>query len=59
MRYFGERQVNRRWTMSDSKVTGRLAAHWVPVVDARGRTRMEMQWVDLSARPIQHVTHAA
>ncbi len=32
--------------MSDSKVASRLELRWFPVVDERGRTRMQALWVD-------------
>lgn len=49
--------------MADTEMTPRLQLHWVPVVDARGRTHMEMRWLapatpePRDAGP--HVTHAA
>lgn len=30
--------------MKESKVSKRLTLHWVPVVDAKGRTRLEAVW---------------
>jgi hypothetical protein len=42
--------------MKESKVSAELTMRWVPVVDARGRTRMEAVWV--TPRAMQ-TTHAA
>jgi hypothetical protein len=45
--------------MSDAKMANRLELRWLPVVDERGRTRMEAQWIDVT-RPVEpRVTHAA
>lgn len=50
--------------MHDEKASGELQMRWVPVVDERGRTRMETCWVLLGAAlpatvPAPQVTHAA
>ena len=44
--------------MKESKMTEKLAMHWVPVVDARGRTHMEAVWYTPRAG-VHHTTHAA
>jgi len=43
----------------DSKVTARLELRWRPVVDQRGRTRLEAYWVDASEPVRPRVTYAA
>ncbi len=45
--------------MSDSKVASRLELRWFPVVDERGRTRMQATWVDVAEVARPRVTHAA
>ncbi|MEJ7833193.1 MAG: hypothetical protein WKF79_09780 [Nocardioides sp.] len=49
--------------MHDEKTSGELLMRWVPVVDERGRTRMETCWVLLggpvTAPVAASVTHAA
>ncbi len=45
--------------MSDSKVASKLELRWFPVVDERGRTRMEALWVDAAEAARPRVTHAA
>lgn len=43
--------------MKDSQVSKQLTLHWVPVVDADGRTRLEAVW---TTEVPAHVTpHAA
>ncbi len=45
--------------MSDTKMANKLELRWLPVVDERGRTRMEAQWVDTAESVKPGVTHAA
>lgn len=48
--------------MQESKVSRELTMRWVPVVDALGRTRMEMRWnvaEGSAAATPNTVTHAA
>ena len=45
--------------MSDTKMASRLELRWLPVVDERGRTRMEAHWVDVAESVKPRVTHAA
>ncbi|MGZ4451984.1 MAG: hypothetical protein ACXVD1_03475 [Nocardioides sp.] len=42
--------------MKESKVSKQLVLHWVPVVDAQGRTHMEAVW---TTGPVVHTAHAA
>jgi hypothetical protein len=44
--------------MKESTVTRQLAMHWIPVVDADGRTRMEAQWY-VVGEAAAHAPHAA
>ena len=55
----GEHNMNRRCPVSDSKVASKLVLRWFPVVDERGRTRMESLWVDAAEAARPRVTHAA
>ena len=45
--------------MSNSKMANQLELRWVPVVDERGRTRMQAHWVDAAESVKPRVTHAA
>ena len=45
--------------MSDTKMANRLELRWFPVLDERGRTRMQARWVDASEAARPRVTHAA
>ena len=45
--------------MSDSKMANKLELRWLPVVDTRGRTRMESHWVNVAEAARPRVTHAA
>jgi hypothetical protein len=51
--------MNRRRLVSDTKMTATLELRWRPVVDQRGRVRMEACWVDASEPARPRVTHAA
>ncbi|MGZ4453617.1 hypothetical protein [Nocardioides nematodiphilus] len=42
--------------MKESKVSKQLTLHWVPVVDAQGRTHMEAVW---TTDAVVHTAHAA
>lgn len=53
--------------MHDTQMSGELQMRWIPVVDERGRTRMETRWVlgsqvaapDAALDTTPRVTHAA
>jgi len=45
--------------MTDNKMAARLELRWRPVVDERGRTRMEAYWIDVSQPVTPRITHAA
>lgn len=50
--------------MSDATVATRLEMRWVPVLDARGRARLEARWSDPTTQAAAttdrpRVTHAA
>lgn len=49
--------------MQESTVTTRPHArptmHWVPVVDSRGRTRMEARWLDPGVAPATTAARSA
>ena len=40
-------------------MASRLELKWFPVVDERGRTRMQAQWVDVADAARPRITHAA
>jgi len=47
VRMLGEHEMNGRCRMPDRKTNaedGRPSLTWVPVLDARGQTRMESRW---------------
>ncbi|NYG54081.1 hypothetical protein [Nocardioides perillae] len=47
-------------TMTSRPVATGLVAHWVPVTDARGRTRLEMHWgAPHAPAPVGAHQHAA